>query len=92
MGGNCGEQFCGFAAALTNSCWEEQQLWGVALESNSGKQLSEITFGGSFSSLGGQLFGAAVGHNLGERLWGTALVEQLWGAEAALRSSFARQP
>ena len=31
---NCGEQCCGIAAALTDSCFEERQLWGVALESN----------------------------------------------------------
>ena len=50
-----GEQLCGFAV-LTNSCLEERQLWGVALESN----LWETAFGNNFSSLGGQLFGAAV--------------------------------
>ena len=30
----CGEQRCGIAAALTDSCFEERQLWGVALKSN----------------------------------------------------------
>jgi len=34
LGSNCGEQFCGIAAALTDSCFEERQLWGVALENN----------------------------------------------------------
>jgi hypothetical protein len=68
LGNNCGEQLCGFAAALTNSCFEERQLWGVALESNFGKQLSATTLGGSFSSFGEQLFGAAFDKNFGERL------------------------
>ena len=72
MGNTCGEPLCGFAAALTNNCFEERQLRGVALESNFGKLLSETTLGGSFSSFGGQLFGAALGNNF-ERLWGTAL-------------------
>ena len=48
--------------------------------------------GGSFSSFGEQLFGAALDNNFGERLWGTALWssfgEQLWEAGAALRDSF----
>ena len=48
------------------------QLWGVALGSNFAKPLSETAFGGSFSSLGEQLFGASFGNNFGERLWGTA--------------------
>jgi hypothetical protein len=52
LGGNCGEQFCGFAAALTNSCFEKRQLWGAILENNFGKQLLETTFGGNFSNLG----------------------------------------
>jgi len=34
LGSNCGEQLCGIAAALTDGCFEERQLWGVALESN----------------------------------------------------------
>ena len=55
---SCGQQLCGFAAALTSSCFEERRLWGVALE----------------SSFGEQLFGAALDdNNFGERLWGTAL-------------------
>ena len=98
MGSNCGEQLCSFAAALTNSCFEERQLLAVALESNFGKQLSETTFGGSFSSLGEQLFGAAFDNNFGERLWETGLKhsrfgatggEQLW--EAASRNRFGEQ-
>ena len=40
LGNNCGEQLCGFAAALTNNCLEERQLWGVAFEGNFGKLLS----------------------------------------------------
>ena len=77
-----------------NSCFEERQLWGVALESNFGKQLSETTFGGSCSSLGEQLSGAAFDNNFGERLWGRALWsrfgEQLRGA-AILHGSFELQ-
>ena len=46
-----------------NSCFEKRQLWGVALESNFGKQLSETTFRGSFGSLGGQMSGAAFDNN-----------------------------
>ena len=106
MGNNCGEQLCGFAAALTNSCFEERQLWGVALESNFGKLLSETSFWGRFSSFGEQLFGAALDNDFGERLWGTALWssfgEQLCGlalernfggqlSAVTLRSSF-REP
>jgi len=72
---------------LTNSCFEEQQHWGVALESNFGKQLWETTFGGSFSSLGEQLFGAAFDNNFGERL----CVEQVWGEALGSRSSFEEQ-
>ena len=87
--GEQGEQICGFAAALTNSCFEERQLWGVALESNFGKPLSETTFGGRLSSQ--QLLGAAFDNNFAEQLCGAGLGEQLWGAGAALRSSFARQ-
>jgi hypothetical protein len=55
FGSNFGGQLWGatvgssFAAALTNSCFEERQLLAVALESNFGKQLSELTFGGGFS-------------------------------------------
>jgi hypothetical protein len=90
FGNNCGEQLCGFAAALKNSCFEERKLWGVSLESNTGKQLSETTFGGSFSSLGEQLFGAAFDNNFRERVWGTALWSRFWGA-AVGNSSFARQ-
>ena len=82
MGNHCGEQFRAFAAALTNNCFEERQLWGVALESNFGKQLSATSLGGSFSSFGEQLCGAAFDNNF---------MEQIWGAGAALRSSFARQ-
>ena len=78
-----------------NSCFEERQLWGVALESNFGKQLLETTLGGSPSSFGEQLFGAAFDNNFGERLWEKALWssfgEQPWEEGAALRSSFARQ-
>jgi len=77
---NCGEQLCGLAAALTNSCFEERQLWGVDLESNFGKQLSETTFGGSLAE---QLFGAAFdiittfGSGFGEQLYGAALGSSL---------------
>jgi len=67
---------------LTDSFFEERQLWGVALESNFGKQLSETTFGGSCpeqvaittlgSGFGEQLCGAGLGshsgHNFGEQL------------------------
>ena len=35
-----------------NNCFEKRQLWGVALENNFGKQLSEPIFRGSFSNLG----------------------------------------
>ena len=74
-----GEQLCGFAAALTESCLEERQLWGVALENNFGKPLSETTFGGRLSN-----FGAAFGSRFAEWLWGDVLVNrlaesQLWG-------------
>jgi hypothetical protein len=37
FGNNFEEQFCGFAAILTNSCFEERQLWTIAFESNFGK-------------------------------------------------------
>ena len=72
-----------------NSCFEKRQLWGVALESNFGKQLSETTFRGSFGSLGGQMSGAAFDNNfaLGTALW-RSFGEQLWGAGAALHGSF----
>ena len=89
-----GEQLCGFAAALTNNCFEERWLWGVAA-SNFGKQLLETTLGGSPSSFGEQLLGAAFDNNFGERLCGTALWsrfgEQLWGAALGSRSSFEEQ-
>ena len=63
MGNNCGEQLCGFAAALTNNYSEERQLWGVALESNFGKLRLEAASGGSFSSFGEELFGAVLNNN-----------------------------
>jgi hypothetical protein len=94
LGNNCGEQLCGIAAALTNTCFEERQLCGVVLDSNFGK-LSATTLGGSFSSFGEQLFGAALENNFGERLWGTTLWssfgEQLWKAGAALHGSIERK-
>ena len=72
-----------------NSCFEKRQLWGVALESNFGKQLSETTFRGSFGSLGGR---CPEQLSITTLLWGTALWrsfgEQLWGAGAALHGSF----
>jgi hypothetical protein len=60
--------------------FEKRQLWGVALKTNFGKQLSETNFG--VSSLEDQLFGAAFDNNFGECLSGTAL---------GGRSNFARQ-
>ena len=52
---------------------------------------SAATFGGSFSSFGEQLFGAA----LGKKNWGAALgnifVKQLWGAALGSRSSLEEQ-
>ena len=78
-----------------NSCFEERELWGVALESNFGKQLLETTFGGSCSSLGEQLFGAAFDNNFGNGFGGTALWsrfgEQLRGAGAILHDSYELQ-
>ena len=58
MGSNCGEELCGFVAALTDSCLEERQLWGVALESNFGKPLSEATFGVGLATFWGAAFGS----------------------------------
>jgi len=60
-------------SSLTNNCFEERQFWGVALNSNFGKQLSATTLG----SFGEQLFGAAfdttLGSGFGEQLCGAAL-------------------
>ena len=77
MANNCGEQFCGFAAALTNNCFEERtttlgssfrkQLWGL---------LSVVILGRNSSSFGEQLFGAALdnfGSGFGEQPCGEAL-------------------
>jgi len=57
-------------------------LWGVTLESNFGKPLSETTFGGSFSSCPEPIT------TLGKAL-GNSFVEQVWGA--ALHGSFEQQ-
>jgi len=35
---------------LTNSCFEERQLWGVALESNFGRALAEQLWGAGVPS------------------------------------------
>ena len=106
LGSNCGEQLCGFAAALTDSYFEERQLWGVALESNFEKPLSETTFGGRLATLGRSfrepLCRMALGRHFGNRfaesqLWGNNFGEQLWAQlwehrrGTALGSSFEEQ-
>ena len=87
LGSNCGEQLCGIAAALTDSCFEERQLWGVALESNFWKPLSETTFGGRLSNFGAQLSGAALQNGFGETFWQTGLQNRSFRA-TALENSF----
>ena len=100
MGSNCGDQFFGFAVALTNSCSEERQLWGVVLERNFGKPLSETTFGGRLSSCSEQLSITSLGNSFVEQVWRRALGsrsnfeqqlngDHLW--EVALERSF-REP
>jgi hypothetical protein len=76
LGNNSGEQFCGFAAVLTNNCFEERQLWGAALASR--QLLSATTLGGRFSSFGEQLFGVALDNNFGERLWGSSALHLIF--------------
>jgi len=68
LGNNCGEELCGFAAALTNNGW--------ALKNDSfGEQMGAATIlGANFSSFGEQLVGTTLDNNFGERLWGTALL------------------
>jgi len=89
LGSNCGEQLFGFVVALT-SCFEERQLWGVVLERNFGKPLSETTFGGRLSSCSEQLSMTNLGNGFGEQLCGAGL-ETSFGEQATLGSSF-REP
>jgi hypothetical protein len=68
LGNICGAQLYDFATTWTNNCFEQRQLWGVALESKFGKLLSEATLGGSFSSFGEQLWGAALRSSVEQKL------------------------
>jgi len=54
LGNNCGEELCGFAAALTNNGFEERHLWGAA-----------TILGANFSSFGEQLVGTTLDKFLG---------------------------
>ena len=88
MGNTCWEQLCVFAAAL-QTVFEERQLWGVALVSNFGKQLSATTLGGALAALGHSCSEQLSITTLGPGFGGTALWssfgEQLWEAGAAWR-------
>jgi len=95
LGGNRGEQLCGFAAALANGCFEERQLWGVAtLGSGFWKQLlgaALAAWGGSCpeqlaittlgSGFGEQLCGAALGSSFEEHLCTAALKNRSFGEQ-----------
>ena len=93
MGNTCWEQLCVFAAAL-QKVFEERQLWGVALVSNFGKQLSATTLGGALAALGHscseQLSITTLGPGFGEELCGAALGSS-FGKQEQLGGSFARQ-
>ena len=73
-GTTCGEQLCGFAAAMTNSCFEEWQLWGSSFS----KQLWEAALG-SRSSFEDQLSEAALRGSFEQQLWKTAALGSSFG-------------
>jgi len=85
FGSNCGEQLFGFAVALTNSCFEERQLWEVVLERNFGKPLSETTFGGL------ALWEAISGNNLGERQLSGIILRNIFFEAQQLSSRFTKK-
>jgi len=87
LGSNCGEQFCGFAAALTDNCLEERQLWGVALETTFRNRFRKQLSGAGLATLGRSfrepLCRMALGKGLVNRFaesqfWGNSFGEQLW--------------
>jgi len=86
LGSNCGEQFCGFAAALTNNSFEERHLWGVALRSNFGRILTALG-----SSCSEQLSIIILGNGFGDPALWSSFGEQPWEAGAASRSRFGEQ-
>ena len=71
---------------MTKNCFEERELWGVALANNFGKLVSELILGEILVALG-----SSYAELLSITTLGSSFGEQLCGAALGRRNNFARQ-